>query len=462
MTELDYFFDPKSIAIIGASDRLKFGYTTTKYLLESDFNAFAVNPRKEELFGHHTYKTINDIPEDIELAILIVRNEYALQAVKNCVEKGVKGIIIESAGFAETGVKELIDIQNEIVKICKDANVRVIGPNCVGITNFNNNFTTTEIDFTKTYKGGISIIAQSGVLGNMYIDWGSSQMMGFSKAITLGNKIDVDEVDMLEYLENDPDTKVIAMYLEGTKRGKELFNILKKMTKPVIILKNGRSDTGSNAVRSHTGSMAGNDRIYDALFDQNPVIFRVNNFYEMFNIAQVFSMQELPKGKNVAIITSSGSLGIMTCDLMEKYGLSLAKLDPKTIDAIKAIIPSYVSIGGTIDLGPSMFETITPTLEAIALDENVDCILLIIAIPSLPLENLKITMAPYFRRLKKISANYNKTCVICVFGSRWVFEFLNKAANKHNLPLMIRIKHAIKAFKMMNDFREYKEKKGFL
>jgi acetyltransferase len=180
----------------------------------------------------------------------------------------------------------------------------------------------------------------------------------------------------------------------------------------------------------------------------------------MFNIAQVFSKQELPHGKNVAIITSSGSLGIMTCDLMEKYGLSLARLDPKTTNAIKAIIPSYVSIGGTIDLGPSMFETITPTLEAIAVDENVDCILLIIAIPSLPLENLKISMAPYFRRLKKISTKYNKTSVICVFGSRWVFEFLNKAANKHSLPLMIRIKHAVKAFKMMNDFREYKEKKG--
>ena len=460
MTELDYFFDPKSIAIIGASDRMKFGYTTTKYLLESDFNAYAVNPRKEELFGHRTYKNIKEIPEDIELAIMIVKNDYALDAVKDCVEKGVKGIIIESAGFAETGVERLIDIQNKIVELCKQANVRVIGPNCVGVTNFKNKFTTTEIDFNKTYEGGISIIAQSGVLGNMYIDWGSSQMMGFSKAITLGNKIDVDEVDMLEYLENDQDTKVIALYLEGTKRGKEFFNTLKKMTKPIIILKNGRSDTGSNAVSSHTGSMAGNDRIYDAVFDQNPGIFRVNNFYEMFNIAQVFSMQELPQGKNVAVITSSGSLGIMACDEMEKRGLSLVKLKPETINAIKAIIPSYVSIGGTIDLGPSMFETITPTLEAISVDENVDCILLIIAIPSLPFENLKISMSPYFRRLKKISEKYNKTSAICVFGSRWVFEFLNKAANRNNLPLMIRIKHAIKAFKMMNDFREYKEKKG--
>ena len=459
MTDLDYFFDPKSIAIIGASDRMKFGYGTTKYLLESDFNAYAVNPRREEVFGHRVYKNIKDIPEDIELAVMIVKNEQALEAIKDCVEKGVKGIIIESAGFAETGVKELIAIQNEIVKICKQANVRVIGPNCVGVTNFMNKFTTSEVNFNNTHEGGISIIAQSGVLGIMYIDWCSSQMMGFSKAITLGNKIDVDEVDMLEYLENDPDTKVIALYLEGTKRGKDFINILKKMTKPIIILKNGRSDTGSNAVSSHTGSMAGNDKIYDAVFDQNPGIFRVNNFYEMFNIAQVFSTQPLPKGKNVAIITGSGSLGIMACDEMEKQGLSLAKLSPDTINSIKSIIPSYVSIEGTIDLGPSIIETLTPTLEAISVDENVDCILFIISVPGLVFEDLQISMNPYFRRFKKISEKYSIPVISCVFGSRWVFEFLNKSAHKYNLPLMIRIKHAIKAFKMMNDFREYIEKK---
>ena len=460
MTELDFFFDPKSIAIIGASDKFKFGYGTTKYLLESDFNAYAVNPRREEVFGHRTYKNIKDIPEDIELAVMIVKNDKALEAVKDCVEKGVKGIIIESAGFAETGKADLIDIQKNIIEICKRANVRVIGPNCVGVTNFINKFTTTEIDFKKTYEGGISIIAQSGVLGVMYIDWGTSQMMGFSKSITLGNKVDVDEVDMLEYLEKDPDTKVIALYLEGTKRGKEFFKVLKKITKPVIILKNGRSDTGSNAVSSHTGSMAGNDKIYDAVFNQNPLIFRVNNFYEMFNIAQVFSTQPLPKGKNVAIITASGSLGILACDEMEKRGLALAKLSPETIKAIQSKIPSYVSIGGTIDLGPSMFETLIPSLDVLSVDENVDCILLIIAIPSFPFEQLKMSMAPFFRRLKKISEKNNKTCVVCIFGSRWVFEFLNEQAHKHNLPAMTRIKHAIKAFKMMNDFREYKEKKG--
>ena len=459
MTDLDYFFDPKSIAIIGASDRMKFGYGTTKYLLESDFNAYAVNPRREDVFGHRVYKNIKDVPVDIELAVMIVKNEQALEAVNDCVEKGVKGIIIESAGFAETGVKKLIDIQNEIVKICKQANVRVIGPNCVGVTNFMNKFTTSEVNFNKTHEGGISIIAQSGVLGIMYIDWCSSQMMGFSKAITLGNKIEIYEVDMLEYLEKDPDTKVIALYLEGTKRGKDFINILKKMTKPIIILKNGRSDTGSKAVSSHTGSMAGNDKIYDAVFDQNPGIFRVNNFYEMFNIAQVFSTQPLPKGKNVAIITGSGSLGIMACDEMEKQGLSLAKLSPDTINSIKSIIPSYVSIGGTIDLGPSMIQTLIPSLEAISVDENVDCILFIITIPSVFFEGLGLSMAPYFRRFKKISEKNNKPVIMCVFGSRKVYEILNETAHKLNLPLLIRIKHAIKAFKMMNDFREHIEKK---
>jgi len=229
MTDLEFFFDPKSIAIIGASDTPKFGYTTTKYLLNSEFKTFPVHLYKPEIMGHKAYKNIKDIPDDIELAIILVPNKNALQAVNDCKEKGVKGIIIESAGFAETGNEKFTDIQNKIIEIAKESKIRMIGPNCIGLTNFSNQFTSTEVNFDNTLKGNVAIIAQSGILGNAMVDWASDAKVGFSKVITLGNKIDVDEVDLLDYLNNDPDTKVITLYLEGTKRGKELKQILKQM-----------------------------------------------------------------------------------------------------------------------------------------------------------------------------------------------------------------------------------------
>ena len=298
ISNMDVFFEPKSIALIGASESFKFGYWTTEYLLQSDFKTYPVNPNKDIIFGHKTYKNVEEIPEDIDLAIIIVNNDRVLESVKNCVEKGVKGIIIESAGFTETGIKKYIEIQNEIERIAKTTGIRIIGPNCVGITNFYNKFTSAEVDFSDTLEGGkISIIAQSGVLGNIFIDWGANQKISFSKSITLGNKVDVDEVDMLEYLEKDPNTDIITIYLEGVKRGKELLKIFKKMSKPVLILKNGRSDSGSRAIKSHTGSIAGNDKIYDAIFKKFPNLFRVDDFFEMFNIAQVFANQPLPNGK---------------------------------------------------------------------------------------------------------------------------------------------------------------------
>ena len=285
MKELNVFFNPKSVAIIGASDKFKFGYATTKYLLNSKFKTFPVNINKQEIHGHKTFKNIKDIPEEIELAIILVGNEYVLQTVKDCVEKGVKGIIIEAAGFAETGEDRFIKIQNEIEKIAKNSQVRIIGPNCIGVNDFNNQFSSADMDFDHVIKGKIAVIAQSGVLGNIFIDWALDKGIGFSKTITIGNKVDVDEVDLLNYLNNDLETKVITLYLEGTNRGKEFLKTLKNMEKPVIILKNGKSEIGSKAVNSHTGSMAGNDKIYEAVINQYPKIFRVNNFYEMFNIA---------------------------------------------------------------------------------------------------------------------------------------------------------------------------------
>ncbi|NVM45166.1 MAG: CoA-binding protein [Candidatus Lokiarchaeota archaeon] len=453
ITDMDVFFNPKSIAIIGASDTFKFGYNMTKYLLSSNFKTYPVNINKDFIFGHKVFKNINDIPDDIELVIIIVRNEFVLQTVKDSVKKGVKGIIIETAGFAETGIKELVKIQEEIEKIAKNSNVRIIGPNCVGITNFNNKFTTAETDFTQSIDGGtISVIAQSGVLGNIFIEWSASQKIGFSKTITLGNKVDVDEIDILEYLEKDANTNVITVYLEGVKRGPKLVEILRKLTKPVLILKNGRSEIGSKAVLSHTGSIAGNDKIYDTIFKQYSGIYRVNNFYEMFNIAQVFATQPLPKGKNIAIITSSGSLGIIACDEIERLGLNLAVLNELTIQKMKSVSPNWTSLKNPVDLGPSLFTTFSHSLKAILNDECVDALLYIFAVPQMPIKAFSLPITPQLREMRNLSTKLNKPIITCVFGSRWIVEYFLKHSDKYKIPIMTQISHAIKAFKFMHDF----------
>ncbi len=467
MNELNVFFNPKSIAIIGASDTFKFGYATTKYLLHSKFKTYPVNIKKQEIHGHKVYKNIKDIQEEIDLAIIVIGNEYVLQAVKDCVEKGVKGIIIETAGFAETGNEKYINIQKDIERIAKETKIRIIGPNCIGVTNFNNQFTTADMDFDQAIIGKVAVIAQSGVLGNIFIDWAIDNGIGFSKTITIGNKVDIDEVDLLEYLNRDPETEVIALYLEGTKRGKDFREILKKMIKPVLILKNGRSESGSRAVNSHTGSMAGNDKIYDALIKQNSGVFRVNNFYEMFNIAQVFANQPLPNGKNVAIITGSGSLGALACDEIEKQGLRLANLSEQTIYTIRSVIPNWVSIRGTIDLGPSIFETFVPSIKALFEDESVNSILYIFSVPRWPLQMFgsmaENTAKIQFRLLKELTKKFSKPCICVCFGSKWTFDFLKKASLSsdlgYDIPIMTHIKYAIKAFKMMQEFKKIKELK---
>jgi acyl-CoA synthetase (NDP forming) len=282
-----------------------------------------------------------------------------------------------------------------------------------------------------------------------------SQKIGFSKSITLGNKIDVDEVDMFQYLNEDPETQVITLYLEGTKRGKEFKEVLKTMSKPVIILKNGRTDIGARAAQSHTSSIAGNDRIYDAVFKQNPGVFRVDNFYEMFNIAHIFCTQTLPKGTNVAVVTGSGSLGILACDEIRNQALSLAPLAEQSIREIRNIIPDWVSIGGTIDLGPSQMYTLIPSLKVLFNDENVDSLLYIFTVPRGPLEEfdgLDVGIKTSFRILNKLSKKTNKPCICVCFGSRWVFDFILDIASKFNIPVVDQIKYALKALKMMHEY----------
>lgn len=216
---LEAFFSPKSVAIIGASEKLRFGYFVTKSILSrTDMRVYPVHLQADKIMGVKAYKSVKDIPDNVDLAIFLVPSEAAPNAMKDCAEKGIKYVIVLSAGFAEVD-EEGARRQQEIVEIAQKNGMRVIGPNCVGITNLSNRFSTAEIDIDSLTEGNAAFIAQSGIFGTVIIDWAGANKFGLSKVITLGNKCDVDEIDVLNYLEKDEKTKVICLYLEGIKKG---------------------------------------------------------------------------------------------------------------------------------------------------------------------------------------------------------------------------------------------------
>ena len=454
---LDYFFNPHSVAIIGASETPGFGMFTTQYLLESDFKVFPVHIKRETVFGHKAYKNVRDIPEEIDLAIIIVPAKYVLQAVKDAIEKGVKVIIIESAGFAETGIEEYRKNQIEITKLAKKTGVRIIGPNCLGITNTQNGFTTAETDFTNVREGNISIIAQSGVLGNIILDWSFHEGIGFSKVITLGNKLDVDEVDCLEYLMEDSATEVICLYLEEIRDGKRFLECVQRVnrTKPLLVVKNGRTASGARAALSHTASIAGNDEIYDAVFKQAGII-RADDFYQLFDYAKGFSMLPLPRGNRVAIITSSGSLGIMMCDEIERQGLQIARLSEETIERMRQSGPDWVALKNPVDIGPAQLEMMDTCIEALLKDENVDSLILIEVIPERVIKLLGLPLRKPAKLLTKYGINAGKPVIINTFSSPAMREKLHQELDKYRIPITTSIHNSVKMIAEMLQYQKYK------
>jgi acyl-CoA synthetase (NDP forming) len=299
-------------------------------------------------------------------------------------KKGIQAVIIESAGFAETG-PEGRQRQEELKEIARDYEIRLLGPNCVGVVNTANQFATIEIMDHSMEPGPVSIIAQSGVFGNILLDHLPEVGVKISKVATLGNKMDLDEADFLEYFVEDPQTRVIVIYEEGVGDGRRFLEALRQTCrkKPVVILKSGRTPFGRQATLSHTASLSGEDRIYDAAFLQAGAL-RASNLSEMIELARVLSSQPPMKGKKVGILTTSGSLGAMAADALYHDGLELAAWSQTTIQKIREAAPAWVNVRNSMDVGPS---GIFPTaLQAIFSDPNPDGYILIPVIPYAAIE----------------------------------------------------------------------------
>jgi acyl-CoA synthetase (NDP forming) len=416
------FFNPNGIVIAGARRSMGFGSGLPLFLKKYGWGdrTFLVNPSGGKINGMKVYKKIADVPDPVDLAIVIVPANAVPATLEEIGARGIKHVIIESAGFAETDEKG-IALQENITTIAKRLGLRVIGPNCVGVINTNNKFASIELIEESLTPGPLSIIAQSGVFGNILLDFLYQHRIYVSKAITLGNRIDVNECDMLDYLHDDPTTKVIGMYLEGAADGRRLYETLRRVTKkkPVIILKSGRTQEGKQATASHTGSLSGEDEIYNGIFAQTGTL-RAESLSHLIELVEAFTTQPLPKGNRLGIVTSSGSMGALATDIAVSNGLVIKPLSPSTVKQVRAISPEWMNVKNPLDLGPSgLFNKLTPM---VINDPLVDMLLLIIAVPYYFIKAVKqlgVKLADVFGNPEAIRAQLpeRKPFVITVVGN---------------------------------------------
>ena len=372
--ELDTFFKPKTIAVVGASrDSRKIGHAALKNILISDYQCklYPINPKEETILGLKCFKKVSQVPDKIDLVLISVPAIIVPTVLKDCVKKKVKNVIIISSGFGEVDNHEL---ENELKEIIKKSKMRVLGPNVMGYKNASIGL-DASFAFGTPRKGNVALISQSGALGIGMIYLANNEYMGVSKIIGVGNKIDIDDDDLIDYFAQDPDTKVIGLYVEAVKNGREFMNSIKKCDKPVLVVKAGRSKAGARATASHTGSMAGSDKLYTAAIKQAGGI-RCRDLVELFDMAKALAGQPMAQGNKIGIITNGGGLGILLTDACEETGLTIPKLSIKTYKKIDKILPDLIKPNNPVDLSADAgFFRYELATSALLEDPNIDGII---------------------------------------------------------------------------------------
>ncbi len=380
-TGLRTFFEPEGVAIVGARRNMGFGYGIPILLKAHGWadRTYLVNPSVDELHGMKVYPSVLDVPDPVDLAVVLVPAAVVPKMLEETGRRGIRHAIVESAGFAEIG-EQGRKLQDEAASVAAGHGIRVIGPNCVGLVNTANRFSTVEIIDESLEPGRTAIIAQSGVFGNCLLDMLPQFRMFVSKAVTLGDRMDVNECDVLEHLADDPDTGVIMMYLEGAADGVRLKRVLADVTmkKPVMVLKSGRTPAGRAATESHTASLSGEDELYEAVFTQTGTL-RAANLEGLVEMARAFSTLPAPRGNRLGIVTSSGSLGVMATDTAVRYGLAVPPLSEKTAERMRADSPTWMNVKNPLDVGPS--GQFSAALSALMEDDEIDMVLAVTIIP---------------------------------------------------------------------------------
>ncbi len=383
---LDFIFRPKSIAVIGATNRKgSIGRELLHNIIDYEFEGkvFPVNPTKSVIHSIKCYSTVLDVPDSVDLAVIVVPKELVLATVEQCGEKGVKGLVMITAGFKEQG-KAGAELELKVAALVKHYNMRMIGPNCFGIINADPKV-HLDATFSKIRPsfGKIGLISQSGALGEAILAQAQEINLGLSMFASIGNKADIDGNHIIDYWRDDPTVEIILLYLENFGDPRTFSKIAREVSrvKPIIVVKSGKTTQGAAAASSHTGALAGLDVSVDALFEQTGVI-RANTIEEMFDVANALAKMPVPKGNRVAIVTNAGGPGILATDALIGSGMSLPQFDQKTVKAIQPILPKGTPVHNPLDLvaGATGVE-FRKSLSHVVKDPNIDSVIAICVPP---------------------------------------------------------------------------------
>jgi Acyl-CoA synthetase (NDP forming) len=453
---LEKMFNPDSVAVIGASrTKGKVGRAVLENLMQNpELKIIPINPNVDEILGLPCYPNIMDVPDEAkaDLAVIVVPAKMVPGSIDECGQAGVENVIVISAGFKEAGV-EGARLERECISLCKQYGMKMIGPNCLGIIDTASGL-NASFAANMAYEGNIAMMSQSGAICTVTLDWAERIGAGFSKFISLGNKAVLAENDFLQLFENDPSTAVIAAYLEGVKDGPEFIKIAQRVSrsKPIIIVKSGRTSVGSRAVSSHTGTLAGSDAAYNAAFKQAGVI-RADSLEEMLDYSRAFSVCPLPEGRNIAIITNAGGLGILTADACYNAGLSIASFEENTIERLREKLPPAANFYDPVDvLGDAGADLYEHALDVVLEDINVNGAIVLVSPQSM-------TDVPGIAEKVAEKIKQSKKPILCNFAGGSRIAAGEEILNSYGIPNYSSSERAVASMNALCNYHTIKNRK---
>jgi len=450
---LDKIFKPKSIAVIGASDTTgSAGYRIFRNLIGSGYEGvvFPVNTKRESVQGVQAYPTINDVPKVVDLAIIVTPAPTVVDIVEQCAKRGIKGILIISAGFKEIG-PEGAAREQQLLEVKKKYGLQILGPNCVGFImpylNLNATFAGSMPE-----KGSIALFSQSGAVCGAILDWAAAAKVGFSSFVSVGSMLDVDFGDLIDYFGMDVHTRSIVLYIEAISDARKFMSATKGFAraKPIIVIKSGRFKEGAKAAASHTGALAGEDAIYEAAFRRSGVV-RVMDIMDLFNCSSILAKQPRPMGPNIAIVTNAGGPGVLATDSIIEKGGKLAQLSLETIEKLNKVLPSTWSHGNPVDIiGDGDDERYQKAIEICLEDKNIDG-LLILCVPQVVADPNKLA-----DRLVDIARKSTKPILTSFIGESSVFH-AREILNRNNIPTYPEPDEAVNSYMYLYHYERHLE-----
>ena len=455
---MEFLFNPKSVAVVGASNKEgKIGYEIMNSLIASKdrIKIYPVNPNEKEIFSLKSYPSISSIPDEIDLMVISLQAQYIPDIIEEGAKKGVKGAIIISGGFGELGGEGEI-LEKRIEELSKKYGIRIVGPNCIGVFSSKSKFDTffqARDAMKRPGDGPVAFMTQSGTYGVTLLELMERHSIGVSKFISFGNKVDINEIDMIEYFKNDNDTKIISGYIESFRDGRAFYEKAKNVSKEkaIIILKAGKTKEGQIAAKSHTGALAENYSIYEGAMKQSGVI-TVDDIEEMVDIIKILAKQRLPEGGNVLMITNGAGPCVVTADEIGKSKkLKLAKLDENEMDKIKSVLPEFAIVSNPLDLtGSATPDWYMKVMEIIKDSKNVDIFVLYFVIPN----------APIYRNISKLyelfSKDWNKPVIAVMSGGEFT-ENVSRNLEKMNIPVITTARRLVNALEKIVEYSEWKK-----